>query len=91
MRKLNIIKRAKKRIVHRIVSTTMDDSVWLVAREYQNTVYYVKEMDKKSQGVIWTSKRSNSMKFRTRTGITQFIRDNLNDRNDIYIIYTGKI
>lgn len=61
--------------------------VWYIAKKNDDRTYYIKEVDKDSGAVKWSSSRSKSMQFHTEHGVHHFIHAFLNNRSGIFLIH----
>lgn len=93
-RRINLIRRKRMTLGSGMVRATeektseaTDDRVWYIAKQNNNTTYYVHEVDKQNSAVKWTKHRKNAMQFKTENGVHHFLNSHMNDRKDIYLIH----
>ena len=81
--KLNLINKAKARAAAK--------AVWLIAKKQDGVSYYLADFDEDTTAALWCRNRSQAITFLTEQHVYQYIAVYLNNRNDIYLVYTGGI
>lgn len=85
---INLIKNKAGRLDMRIkVRLKEDRFVWLIAKLHRNKTFYVVDVDKPTNTVLWTQNANDAMHFAIESSIQQFMHSYFKNRKDIYLVH----
>lgn len=83
MAKINLLNKIQKRQVQKRIAAK--NSVWIIAREQNDTEYYVLKADEDGFAVVWTNNPDKAMRFHTEKGCQHFVQRYMKNRPNVHL------
>jgi len=84
MPRINLLKR---RLVKKTIKVTNDFvDIYSIAKEVNGDIYFLHDIDMEDDCLMWTPNRQDAIQFYNEQTLDTFIRVNLNNRRNIYVV-----